>query len=302
MIAVSRANVGVCVLLLCIAVGVAASPASTFAALPANDDFASATDLGNGASASASDSNLWATAEPREPGHMAGRALATVWYRWTASQSGVVSVRTCGSTFDTTLAVFRGPAFGALGAVAANDDRCGDQSALRFFAIASTTYQISIGGYRGAQGSIQLRLRYLVPPSNDDFADALDLGNDLTASASGTNGDATIEPKEPNHAGERTMASVWYRWTAPDSRKVRLESCGSDFDTMIAVYVGEGVHALRSVASNDDRCRTRSVVRFNSAAGTTYRIAVAGYQSAQGAIKLKLVTLKRSARRTHYGT
>jgi hypothetical protein len=291
------------VLLLFIAVGVFASPASTFAALPANDDFANATDLGNGASASASGSNLWATTEPGEPDHGYYRARATVWYRWTAPQSGVVSVRTCGSTFDTTLAVFRGPALGALGGVAANENRCGDQSALRFFAIAGTTYQISIGGFEARKGSIKLRLRHLVPPSNDDFAGALDLGNDLTASASGTNGDATIEAEEPDHASVKTMASVWYRWTAPISRKVRLESCGSDFDTMIAVYVGEGVDALRSVASNDDGCEGRGVqsaVQFNAAAGTTYRIAVAGFHAAQGAIELKLVSLKRSPRRTQY--
>jgi hypothetical protein len=155
-IAVSGAHVRVCLLLMFIGVGVFALPASTFAALPANDDFANATDLGNGASASASGSNLWATTEPGEPDHGYYRARATVWYRWTAPQSGVVSVRTCGSTFDTTLAVFRGPALGALGGVSANDNRCGiGQSGLRFFAIAGTTYQISIGGFLARKGSIR---------------------------------------------------------------------------------------------------------------------------------------------------
>jgi hypothetical protein len=299
---ISRMHLPLCFLVLFMAVGVAALPASARAAIPPNDDFANATDLGNGVTASASGSNLWATAEAREPVHVSGRAIASVWYRWTAPQSGVVSVRTCGSTFDTMLAVFRGPAFGALGRVAANDDRCGDQSALRYFAIAGTTYHIAIGGFKAAQGSIELKLRHLVPPLNDDFADALDLGNKLTASASGTNGDATVEPREPDHDGRKTIASVWYRWTAPASRKIEIETCDSDFDTMIAVYVGPGFDALRSVASNDDHDRcggegAGSVLRFNSFAGTTYDIAVAGYGPAQGLFELKLAKLKPNKRR-----
>lgn len=298
---ISRMHVPLCFLVLFMAVGVAALPASARAAIPPNDDFAHAADLGNGLTASASGSNLWATAEAREPGRISGPAMASVWYRWTAPQSGVVTVQTCDSNFDTTLAIFRGPAFGALGLVAGNDDGCRRGSALRFFAIAGTAYRIAVAGHMAAQGSFELELRFLIPPSNDDFANARDLGNRLTASASGTNRDATVEPREPNHHGRPAIASVWYRWTAPASRKIEIETCGSDFDTVIAVYVGPGFDALRSVASNDDsgadRCRERSVLRFDSVAGTTYHIAVAGFSRAQGLIKFKLAKLKPNKRR-----
>jgi len=138
--------------------------------MPPNDDFANATELGNGATVSASGSNLWATTEAGEPDHVI-QALATVWYRWTAPQSGVVSVRTCDSNFDTTLAVFRGPALGSLARVTANDERCGQQSALRYFTVAGTTYHIAIGGYSGKQGSIELRVHVLEPPSNPGSTD-----------------------------------------------------------------------------------------------------------------------------------
>ena len=33
-------------------------------------------------------------------------------------------------------------------------------------------------------------------------------------------------------------SSVWYRWTAPFSGPVALDTCGSDFDTLLAVYTG----------------------------------------------------------------
>lgn len=302
----SRMRVPVGFVVLFMAVGVVALPASAGAAMPPNDDFANAADLGNGLTASASGSNLWATAEAREPGRVSGPATASVWYRWTAPQSGVVRVQTCDSNFDTTLAIFRGDAFGALGLVAGNDNRCGipeaSRSALRFLAAAGTTYHIAVAGWRGSQGSVELKLRFLIPPSNDDFANAADLGNSLTASVSGTNRDATVEPREPHHHARATVASVWYRWTAPVSRKIEIDTCESDFDTMIAVYVGTGFDALPSVASNDDKegCGDDgegSVLRFNSFAGTTYHIAVAGYGRAQGSFELKLTKLKPNKRR-----
>jgi hypothetical protein len=59
---------------------------------------------------------------------------------------------------------------------------------------------------------------------------------------------------------------------------------------VIAVYVGERLETLRSVAGNDDACRLRSALQFKPTAGTTYRIAVAGFHSAQGSIKLRLAS------------
>jgi hypothetical protein len=284
-------------LVLVIGIGVTASPASALARVPPNDDFANAADLGNGLTASASGSNLWATAEPGEPGRASGPAMASVWYRWTAPQSGVVRVDTCRSNFDTTLAVFRGAALGALGRIAANDEGCGNRSALQFYAIAGTTYFTAVDGYREAQGSIELKLRFLNTPSNDDLANAVDLGNKLTASASGTNRDATIEAREPDHHGRRAMASVWYRWTSPARRMMRIETCGSDFDTVLAVYAGAGLDALRRVASDDDTCGTQSRTKFGAVAGATYYIAVDSYGQAQGSIELKLTKVKRKTKR-----
>jgi hypothetical protein len=102
------------------------------------------------------------------------------------------------------------------------------------------------------------------PPANDDFANAQDLGSESSASASGTNVDATAEPGEPDHAGIPARASVWYRWTAPENGQVRIETCDSDFDTVLAVYTGSAVDALTPVASNDDTCGLQSRVQFNA--------------------------------------
>ena len=262
--------------LLCLALALAAAaPASAQQGPPPNDDLAAAEDLGNGTVGTATGSNLWATAEAGEPSHQGvSAATASIWYRWTAPRSGPTFVDTCGSSFDTTLAVYRGSSVDSLGRVATNDDRCELQSAVRFYAVAGTTYQIAVDGIGGAQGSIELKLRMSTPPLNDDFANAADVGPGLLETISGNALDATPQSREPNHAGRPAQGSVWYRWTAPSDRDMQLDTCGSNYDTILAVYTGTDLGALEPVASNDDACDVQSAVRFDATAGTSYQIAV----------------------------
>ena len=139
-------------------------------------------------------------------------------------------------------------------------------------------------GYRGATGTIALRLSLF----NDAFAAAHPLAA-TGATRTGTNAGATKEPGEPAHAGNAGGASVWYRWTAPGGR-VTVQTTGSGFDTLLAVYTGAAPGALALVAENDDvdgSVRT-SRVTFTAAALATYHIAVDGYDGEEGAIRLSL--------------
>ena len=82
-----------------------------------------------------------------------------------------------------------------------------------------------------------------VPLENDSFSAAIELTGRSDA-ASGTNKDATKEPGEPNHANELGGASVWFHWTAPVTGEITIDTCGSDFDTLLAAYTGDAVNAL----------------------------------------------------------
>ena len=127
--------------------------------------------------------------------------------------------------------------------------------------------------------------------SNDDFANAEELAG-TSATASGTNVDASVEPDEPEHvSGIVQGASVWYSWTAPADAEVTVDTCGSDFDTLLAVYTGSSLASLDGVGSSDDEgpCAPQSQVGFDAVDGTTYWIAVDGYSGAQGAIDLELL-------------
>jgi hypothetical protein len=197
-----------------------AVPGWALAAAPDNDDLADATELA-GQLAFADGTNAEATKELGEPNHAGNAGGASIWYRWTAPAAGTTFISTCGSEFNTLLAVYTGDDVSLLNEVAGNDDSCGDRSQLTFEAVAGTTYRIAVDGFGGDTGALFLTLR-LAPP-NDDFADAQPLSGD-TGSVSGTTIGASTEDQEPAHAGDG-WNSVWFEWTAPSSGPASFETC-----------------------------------------------------------------------------
>ena len=81
-----------------------------------------------------------------------------IWFCWTPTEAGLVSVSTCGSSFDTKLAVYPGCVEGLCpdpdSVIACNDDACGSSSRLSFAASAGQSYMIRLGAYSATgQGS-----------------------------------------------------------------------------------------------------------------------------------------------------
>jgi hypothetical protein len=127
-------------------------------------------------------------------------------------------------------------------------------------------------------------------PANDNFASAQVITG-CSGSLTSTNVGATREtgagePVNPDSSG--STKSVWYQWQAPSSGSVTISTAGSRFDTTLAVYSGSSVGALgTAVAHNDDAAddpntverEVSSSVTFNAVQGTTYRIAVNGYNN-----------------------
>ena len=69
--------------------------------------------------------NQNATSEPGEPKHDGKPGGKSIWYTWQASFTGVISLTTQGSDFDTLLAVYTGTNVSQLTPVAADDDSGG---------------------------------------------------------------------------------------------------------------------------------------------------------------------------------
>jgi parallel beta-helix repeat protein len=108
----------------------------------------------------------------------------------------------------------------------------------------------------------------------------------LSGTATGSNTNATAQRGEPLHAGKKGGRSMWLRWTPPASGVATISTCGSSFDTLLAVYRGS-LGSLTNIASNDDRDLSyTSQVVFNARANVAYEIAVDGLHGASGNIVL----------------
>ncbi len=126
-------------------------------------------------------------------------------------------------------------------------------------------------------------------PTNDNFASRINLGNSTSASTAGSNANGTKESGEPNIAGNAGGSSVWWSWTAPTSQSYVITTAGSNFNTLLGVYTGSAVNSLTQTIANDDENNPSiltSRVTFNAVAGTTYQIAVDGFNGATGNIAL----------------
>ena len=219
-----------------------------------------------------------------EPNHGGNAGGASVWWSFTPAESGILVVETTGSNFDTLLGVYQGDTVSQLQLVAENDDSSGLQSSVAIQAEAGQTYAIAVDGYAGATGSISLglELRNDVAPG-DNFADAQEITGRLSLNSSVA---ATSEPGEPVHAGFGGGKSVWWRWRASGGEAISVDTFGSTFDTVLAVYTGSTLANLNLVGSNDDAGSLQSQVNFAAASGTTYFIAVDGFGGASGDIQL----------------
>jgi hypothetical protein len=142
--------------------------------------------------------------------------------------------------------------------------------------------------------------------ARDKFADAIDFGHYVSASpselkkkpggaaipkfGSGAHGysgsqifstiGSTSDPGEPNHCGLAAGFSEWFAYQAETNGMLRIDTEGSSFDTILAVYIGPGdsFTTLTNVACDDNSGSNgiTSKVMFQATSNTIYWIAVDG--------------------------
>ena len=257
---------------------------ATFIQRPPNDNFAAAK-LISGPDVTENGTTKDATTETGEPGH----GDHTVWYKWTAPHTGEWTVDTCTANIDSILTVYTDGQLNTISKVADNNNHEGAcpgtwawGSKLTFRAQKDQTYRIVVGDTGGArENTFTLALDSIQAPSNDNFANAEALEG-TSASKNGTNLSATRESSDPSWNGAWNVErSVWYKWTAPFSGSATLDTCTSNFDTLL------GVHTSRFFGLVDDSnndCPKNSdgtdnfgsKLTFNAQNGQTYYIVVDG--------------------------
>ena len=89
---------------------------------------------------------------------------------------------------------------------------------------------------------------------------------------------------------------VWHKWTPTCNGRVRINTCGSSFDTTLAVYNSCNGSQL---TCNDDGCTvagesSRSRIEMDVVSGATYYIRVAGNNNATGSYKVLAETCRNA--------
>jgi uncharacterized repeat protein (TIGR02543 family) len=121
-------------------------------------------------------------------------------------------------------------------------------------------------------------------PSNDNFTNATAISTS-TLSSSVTSTYASKETGEPDHAGNAGGHSLWWTWTAPSIGTVHMNTTGSSFETLLAVYTGTNLAGLNQVTSDNGNNNTDgwAALSFNVLQpGTVFQIALDGYNGESG--------------------
>jgi hypothetical protein len=127
------------------------------------------------------------------------------------------------------------------------------------------------------------------PPSNDTCGEASEAyAQPLVGTNGGSNVCSSVDDSAPSCGGS---ADVWWYYTPTQSCQVTIDTCGSSFDTILAVYDG---CAGQELACNDDcvlgLCGgLNSCVSLDVTAGQTIWIQVLGYGGSRGEINLQII-------------
>jgi hypothetical protein len=259
---------------------------------PANDNFDNAALLG-GNSGNVTSVNTGASKENAEPAHARNRGGASIWYKYAAPGIGVLTLDTSTSSFDTTLAVYRGTGLNDLKLVAANDDTPnGTGAVVTVGTNFNDVFYIAVDGYydwisgTNETGTVKLNYQLTNAGANDNFANAklLSTGSRLVTSS---NVGASKEVGESTLYGNAGGKSLWYKWTAPISGvfTVTVESANltgtGGVKTLFGLATGSAVNTLTFMQSYS---RTNYFeANFKAVAGTTYYITLDGVDNGSGA-------------------
>ncbi|HYG22902.1 MAG TPA: Ig-like domain-containing protein [Verrucomicrobiae bacterium] len=247
-------------------------PAIEFAVNPTNDNVANAALLA-GTGVYVEGTTRGATHEAGERAHSGPSLSGSVWYSWTAPNSGSMTV-----ALDSEYPGSPGFAVYAdspsLNPVVSSHLWHGAS----FMALQGRKYLIAVDlvGYRS-----DFRLHISEPPPNDKFSDAM-----LIASTgvliTGRNTGATLESKENSHS-QSGGQSVWWKWTAPVDGRLTVTSPvpfrRSEFPPTLRAFTGSSISALTPFLGDWNPWQQPA---FAVTGGTTYAICADGRWEPEG--------------------
>ncbi len=218
-------------------------------------------------------------------------APTDVWYRVDVTCDADVTLATCGSAFDTTLAVWDGTGGCPLpgdSPIDCADNTCATDAEVTVFAVGGQTLYVQVGGFSGATGDGTLTVSTNAAPTNDACSDAFPVFGGTTAFSTLC---ATVDGVAPGCGGFSDPIDIWYLYTADCDGMLMIDTFGSGFDTRLAIWPGTTCPAAGTppLYCNDDTFGLQSQIIVPAVfIGDTFVIQVGGYSSASGTGVLNL--------------
>jgi hypothetical protein len=197
-----------------------------------------------------------------------------VWFSIVPAVSGLHTVSSCGSAYDTVLSLHT--ACGAF-PIACNDDSCGTASQMVVSLVAGTTYYIRLAASGadspGGNYAVTVTTASQTAPPNNACATpvALTAGIPLNATSNGATG-SDISP-----CGGADTNDVWFSFLASTPGTHVVSVCSNSMDTVVSVF--SSCFSGPIVCDDDSQpvCGpSGSQVGFSASLGQTFLIRVAG--------------------------
>jgi hypothetical protein len=251
------------------AIAAALLGATTADAAPSNDRFAQAQPADPLPFTTTLDTRS-ATNEAEEPRACPTGPRRSVWYRFTPPGTTDVQIRTVGTTYRSSVAVFTGTTLPSLSLVGCHSGEGGGTITLE--AAADVTYYVRVASSEEHPDGGDLRLAVLPigPAANDDFDDAREIAAFPFADV--VDGSATTAAPDdpPSTCVVGTGQTIWYRLSSPVRQAFELNNVGTQAPN-VTVYTG-----MRGELTEVACVRgTPNRLRFVASPGVTYHIAVA---------------------------
>jgi hypothetical protein len=211
-----------------------------------------------------------------------------VWFSYTATCSGTVTVSTCASLYDTVLAVYTGACATLTSMVGCNDDACGYHnlmSNVSFNATGGTTYLILVSGYAGTSGPLQIVVTE-IPLTNPSNLIVQSVTLNKSAYTGGEAGTATITVRNDGSSGTGVIFAVELFRNASLSvgcttsynsivlRKAMRPGASETFAIPFTNTTTPGNYTLRVFA--DGSCIVGESNEINNQATTSYSVGAGG--------------------------
>ncbi len=213
-----------------------------------------------------------------------------VWYTYTPATSATVTLSTCNdANYDTALAIFDACGGNQLACLDDTSGCSGFTQTLSYAMTGGVTYYVRVSGYNGASGDFTLTVTGgggTAGPTNDNCQDreGVGLGTPIPFDTTGATTDGPAHPECLGSGDDQVGSDIWYNYPSTFNGTITVSTCGSSYDTKLAIYDDAGCDNLltRFMACDDDACAQQSELTIPVVIGRNYTIRVGGFGGATG--------------------